>query len=119
MLTATEAVKLSSLINPRRLSNSQLRSGLLQRVDGTINSLKGNAIKNWSITFNPTKLLRGPWSEIADFATTSAGAEDGRWHTRAYGGTATKRPIGITGDFQAFFEDGRDLGGYNITIKDT
>ena len=93
------------------------------KVTGTVKNFKGNAVgSNWSLTLEQADLVNSAPGNLTPFGTTDEDTEDatntkGRWHARAYGGSATERPTGITGDFYAFFSDGRAMAGYGTRKK--
>ena len=88
--------------------------GASPKVEGTVSGFQGPAVNtSWSATLAEGKLLNVGFRRITDLnLVTVENADNGRYSASAYGGTATKRPTGITGEFQAFFPDGRALGGY-------
>ena len=93
--------------------------GTSPKVEGTISNFQGSAVNSsWRATLEEGPLLNSKVTANAAVNAQNYGLvkvadqDDGRYTARAYGGDANKRPTGITGDFQAFFEDGRALGGY-------
>ena len=88
---------------------------------GRISNFQGNAVGNWSVVLNETRLSAGSF----DNGTTAGSGMPGAWTANAYGptpvdsdgagpgtDTVNQRPTGFFGTFDANFGDGRAVGGY-------
>ena len=85
-------------------------------VDGMITNFSGDAIgSGWSVTLRSQTLAAGGSTDGQ--TRTDGQAADGTWSAQPYGGSATARPSGIHGGFEANFRDGNAIGAY-ATRKD-
>ena len=85
-------------------------------VDGSITNFRGDAIgSGWSVTLR-SQSLAAAGSNTGE-TRTDGQAADGTWSAQPYGGSATARPSGIHGGFEANFRDGNAIGAY-ATRKD-
>lgn len=90
--------------------------GASPTVDGSITNFRGDAVgSGWSVTLRSQTLAA---AGSTDGQTRTDGqAADGTWSAQPYGGSATARPSGIHGGFEANFRDGNAIGAY-ATRKD-
>ena len=90
--------------------------GASPMVDGSITDFRGDAVgSGWSVTLRSQTLAAA--GSTAGETRTDGQATDGAWSAQPYGGSATARPSGIHGGFEANFRDGNAIGAY-ATRKD-